>query len=445
MSRKFLEIGLVAAVFVAAGGFGGTEPVSWGVAQTLIFLLGLLLLAIPRNPYIDRGAKLLAVPAVLALWIAVQWFESRSGKIGIDTHAIASHGLTYATCVVAFFAAFDVARERGSRKRLALCLIGLGLFEALYGLAEYLAGWQYIWNVPRRYYLGSATGTYVNHNHFAGLVEMILPLSLGLAYYHWRSARRRSRRRTLGAFVENAGQPEILKCFLLMLVSVVLLVAIVFSFSRMGMIATLASLGAMAGAVWIGRGRTSLPVALILLSLAGGAATAAWVGVGPVVAHFEQLPQNEPLVGTSEGRMVLWKDAAKLVAAHPWTGVGLGCFQYAFTRVQSTQLGYLTDHAHNDYLELAVDLGIPAGALLFGLFFWMAGRTFRASLLARSNLTRSIALGSFGGLTALLVHSAADFNLYIPANALVFAVLLGIGYAASLDENAPELNARRSG
>jgi hypothetical protein len=45
-------------------------------------------------------------------------------------------------------------------------------------------------------------------------------------------------------------------------------------------------------------------------------------------------------------------------------------------------------------------------------------------------------LGSLGGTSALLFHSAADFNLYIPANALVFAVLLGMGYAMSLDESA---------
>jgi len=277
------------------------------------------------------------------------------------------------------------------------------------------------------------------HNHFAGLLEMILPLALGLAFFFWQSARHRSRRKTWRSFVEFMGQPEIVKCFLLLLVAAVMLLAIVFSFSRMGMISALVSLGAMAAIVWIGRRRNRLPVALILLLLAGGIAAAVWVGVGPVVEHFEQLPQNEPLVSTTQGRVAAWSDTLKLIRAHPWTGVGLGCFQYAFTAVQSAQLTYLIDHAHNDYLELAVELGLPCAAVFIGGIFWLAARPLRASLRARSSLARALALGSFGAVVALLVHSVADFNLYIPANALVFAVILGIGYATSLDQGGPEI------
>ncbi len=304
---------------------------------------------------------------------------------------------------------------------------------------------QYIWNVPRRFYVGSATDTYINHNHFAGLLEMILPLALGLAYYYWQSARHRFRRRTWRSLLESIGQPEIVKCFLLLLAAMVLLVAIVFSFSRMGMISAIVSLGAMAAIVWIGRRRSRLPLALILLLLAGGIAAAVWVGVGPVVEHFEQLPQNEPLVSTTQGRVAPWTGTLKLVRAHPWTGVGLGCFEYAFTAVQSAQLTYLVDHAHNDYLEVTAELGLPCAALFFAAIFWLAARPLGASLRARSGLARALALGSFGAVVALLVHSVADFNLYIPANALVFAVMLGIGYAMSLDESAAAIKEPRSG
>src|SRR5271170_3816357 len=96
------------------------------------------------------------------------------------------------------------------------------------------------------------------HNHFAGLLEMILPLSLSLAFYHWQSTRRRHRRRTLRSILENLGEPAILKCVLLLLAATVLLVAIVFSFSRMGMISMLVSLGMMAAVVWTGRRRSPL-------------------------------------------------------------------------------------------------------------------------------------------------------------------------------------------
>lgn len=444
--RGVLEAGLFISVLIAVAGFGGTEPAPWGISESVILFLGLLLaICAPANPGRARW-KLVWFPAILSTWIVVQWFASRAGRIGFDTHAIQTQGLALAADVVAFFVALEIARERASRKRLALFLIGLGLFEASYGLAEYLAGWQYIWNVPRRFYIGSATGTYVNHNHFAGLLEMILPLALGLAFYHWQSARRGSRRRTWRSLLANLGNPDIVKSFLFLLAAMVLLLAIVFSFSRMGMISMLVSLGVMAAVVWIGKKRSPLPAALILLLISGGIAAAVWVGVGPVVEHFEQLSQNEPLAG-GEGRVALWRDALALIRQHPWTGVGFGCFEHAFTRVQSVQLTYVADHAHNDYLEAAAELGIPCAAVLFALFFWLAARMLHASLRAHSSLTRSLALGSLGGASALLVHSLADFNLHIPANALVFAVILGLGYAMFLDakESAPSVNVPRSG
>ena len=408
-------------------------------------LLGLLLIARPGANLVRHWRKVATLPIALGAWIAVQWLASRIGRIGIDAYSIQTQGLALAADIVAFFVVLEIARDRASRKGFALFLVGLGLFEAFYGLAQYLAGWNYIWNVPRRFYIGSATGSMINHNHFAGLLEMILPLALGFSIYYWQTARRGSRRRTWRSLAANLGSSDIAKSFLHLLAAAILFLAIVFSFSRMGMISMLVSLGVMAAVVWIGKGHSPLPAALILLLIAGGIAAVVWVGVGPVAEHFEQLSRNEPLAG-GEGRIALWRDVLALIREHPWTGVGLGCFEHAFTRVQSVQLTYVADHAHNDYLEAAAELGIPAAAILFATFFWLAARSLQASLRVRSSLARSLALGSLGGVTALLVHSLADFNLRIPANALVFAVILGLGYAMFLDarESAPEITAPQS-
>jgi O-antigen ligase len=437
--RRILEFGLVTSIFLAVGSFGGTEPIFWGIVQALILLLGLLLAVHPpRRPW--RPARnVLWIPVVLIAWVAIQWLGSRSGRIGADTHAIEMQGLAFITSIVAFCVVLEVMRERESRWRLALCLVTLGLFEAVYGLLQYLTGWQYIWTVPRRFYMGSATGTYVNHNHFAGFLEMIFPLALGLASYHAQKVWPRSGPRSPRDFLDRLGHPEMLKSLLLLLVATVLFLATVFSLSRMGVISMFVSLGVMAAADCARKNRSLLPAALIVILMAAGAATTAWVGVAPVVEHFGQLAQNEMAAQGDGGRIALWKNAWTLIREHPWTGVGLGCFEFAFTTVQSIQLTYVADHAHNDYLELAAELGLPAATLLFSLFLWLAGKTLHASLCARSNLGRALALGSLGGISALLVHSAADFNLYIPANALVFAVLLGIGFAISLDESAIDL------
>lgn len=276
------------------------------------------------------------------------------------------------------------------------------------------------------------------HNHFAGLLEMILPLTLALGFYYWRKSRDRMRRHSLGDFFLRVGDAEMSKCYLLLLAAAMLSLALVFSFSRMGLISMLASFGMMAAAATVGKNRRQMPAALILFLIVGGVATVAWVGVEPVVKHFEELSHDDPLAQRNEGRMALWKDTMKLVREHPWAGAGLGSFQFAFTRVQSRELNYTVEHAHNDYLEFAAEMGVPAAAFLFVSFLLVALRTLQASRRAKSSRTRALALGTLGGTSALLIHGFADFNLHIPANALLFSVLLGMGYATSMELNAAE-------
>jgi O-antigen ligase len=102
----------------------------------------------------------------------------------------------------------------------------------------------------------------------------------------------------------------------------------------------------------------------------------------------------------------------------------------AFTRVQSTFLGQFVNHAHNDYLELASDLGIPMAAVFFGSTGALLVRVARKAASSEVSFERAMALGYLGSITAMLLHSLADFNLYIPANALVFSLILGL--AASI-------------
>lgn len=85
------------------------------------------------------------------------------------------------------------------------------------------------------------------------------------------------------------------------------------------------------------------------------------------------------------------------------------------------------DHAHNDYLEFAAELGLVGSVLLFGLI--QAGLALMVDGINRMGRTRDryLLLGCAGGVIAILFHSLADFNLQIPADALVFATILGLG------------------
>ena len=90
----------------------------------------------------------------------------------------------------------------------------------------------------------------------------------------------------------------------------------------------------------------------------------------------------------------------------------------------------LFDHAHNDYVELLTGTG-SAGFLLgagAGLVFFR--NVFRRWRQKRSMFGKCIGAGGLASLVAIAIHSFVDFNLHIPANAMLFAVISAITYAA---------------
>jgi O-Antigen ligase len=423
-----IEVSFVSSIFLAVAGFGGSEPLSWSISQGLIFLTAVVLILSNRG--LRRGFSTSGrfVLAALAIWVFIQWVGSFHGVIGLDPYAIKFRGMAFATAIAGFFIAFEISLDRAARNRLVRSLIGLAVFESLYGLAQNPGGWQYIWVYRRVYYTGSATGTYINHNHFAGLLEMILPLTFALAFYHWRKAARNPRRRRRFVdWISRIGHVDIATSVVLMIAAVLIVVAIAFSLSRMGIISALFSVLVLVAFMYAGRQATRLNWKLLFVCISFSAIVASWIGAGPVVEHFARLSHDEPLAGNhAEGRLALWRDVGRLIGSHPVTGVGLGCFEFAFTRFQTTELTLIIDHAHNDYLELAAELGIPAAAVFFGLIFAVLARSTRASLRSPSYRDRAIGFGAIAGASALLLHGVVDFNFYIPANGLVFTVLLGV-------------------
>jgi O-antigen ligase len=334
--------------------------------------------------------------------------------------------------LVAYLTAFALAayafEARGGKNILAPGLIVLGSLEAAYGIVQYLTGYQKIFGFTKQFYTDDATGTYINHNHFAGFLELVIPFATMMAFYnlHSRSAHRVPERRHWGAGgYSQSPYPRIL--FYAFLV-ILLLVAVVFSRSRMGIFSVLASLILMALLGQLGGGRRAWMV-IILLLIACSMTYAVWIGLDPVMRRFEALTPS----GSENpyGRAVIWNQASGIIRDYPAVGTGLGTFVVAFRRYQTSSLDLLVDHAHNDYVEVATDTGILGAALLFIPIMALLIKMVLAYAGARSAYRRSVLLACIGGTTAFLIHTTMDFNLQIPANALLFAVVLGIGSKAT--------------
>jgi O-antigen ligase len=151
-----------------------------------------------------------------------------------------------------------------------------------------------------------------------------------------------------------------------------------------------------------------------------------WVGSDPVVTRFETLGHeyNE----TGQNRISIWRDTLTLIRQHPLLGTGLGTFSVAYTSVQSTFPNLLVDHAHCDYLEVVSELGLPGGILVSASISWILAGAIRRYRRTEDRFEAAVCLGCIGSIAAILVHSLADFNLYIPANALVFTVTLALAW-----------------
>jgi O-antigen ligase len=412
---RILEIGLVILLFAAVLAFGGTERFLFAFVQVGFFLLALLLVFSVRAGQEGPALPLLG-PLLLIVYVLGQFF------LGGRSYVTGEHLLRWLAYCTAFYVSAYVARDREARKRLVWALILLGCFEALYGLVQYLTGWQKIFTYTKVFYREDATGTYINRNHFAGLLEMILPLGLSLVL-HAVERFRLWGEGTLESLGHDRGQVP--RAFLSFSIVLLLFLGILFSRSRMGMLSALAGVATVsllwASVSW--RRRTAIVV--LGAFLLGAVALGVWLGLEPVIQRYETVRQD------SLGRTAIWKDTLELIKARPLLGSGLGTFAERYTRHQTVALTGYVDHAHNDYLEFTAELGLLGAGLLFGVLGCALARIVAGFYRSERGRSRFLLLGCIGGSSAIFLHSLADFNLQIPANALVFVTLLGLGWTAS--------------
>src|SRR5467141_3142842 len=450
---RLLEVGVIVAVCVAVLAFGGTAPSFFAVPQVIILGLGVLFvvsgqfsrvasLHIPiASPLFLLALVLLQVcplPISLAPLLGRSWDDLPGGSrftVSMAPHQTVSHLLLLVTYLTVFFLTLVLCRSHKAKKRLVFALVSLGVFEALNGLIQYLTGWQQIFTYVKKYYLEEATGTYINRNHFAGFLEMILPFAVVLAL-RWAALLFKNTSSGTARLRKIASRTELLSLALWLFLGTLLFVALVLSRSRMGLISMLVSLVAILALA----GTASMPartrVAVATLFFLGVLGLVVWIGIDPVMSRFETLGREYNF--SDQNRISIWRDTLGLIRHHPLLGTGLGSFSVVYPSVQTVFLTLLVEHAHCDYLEVASELGLSGAILVFGSIFWVLAQAARRYRKAEESLDKAISLGCLGSIAAILVHSLADFNLYIPANALVFTVILALAWSHARPGETPE-------
>ena len=318
-----------------------------------------------------------------------------------------------------------------------IALVGAG--EALYGLFQFLRPQLgVLWlSISQR----AAQGTIIYKNQYAALLNLCWPVACAMAVAALSriftvDTRRSSRR--FGQMLRNLNRENRLAGLYLLAVGMMLL-AVLFSLSRGGIIAMLVVLFTLDLTLPLSR-RTKLVVAGILLAFLGGYGLL--LGLDTVVNRFNSIDQS------GLNRLNVYLASLPMLSEHWLTGIGLGSYDLlspVYLKGLPTALHF--DHAHNEYLEFAVELGLPAAGLLFA---WLAALMLRAgrglSRLHQSADAHSTAVlvgtAAFAALVGLFVHGWVDFGWRLPAT-LLYATTLAALVATAL-RYKPERSATRT-
>jgi len=286
----------------------------------------------------------------------------------------------------------------------------LAVFGPIYAVFAVLQGFtssnKIYWLIKPR--AGSVYGSYVNHNHYAGLMELLLPFVLVLAFGGWV---RGAKRLLLGS-------------------AAILMAASVFlSQSRGGMLSLIVEMAFLA-VVWMRQFSPKKSAVIFVSFCLVTALFLAWIAPQQVGSRIADT--HDP------ARWLIHRDSVRMFIAHPFLGSGFGTFPAAFPRYRVFYDGFLINHAHDDYLELLLETGLAGSTLAL----WFIVALYRAGLRklglrnmgrARPSPAAQIAVASLAGCTGLLAHSFTDFNLHVPANAALFYVLCALATIPHVD------------
>jgi O-antigen ligase len=329
-----------------------------------------------------------------------------------------SYSLGWWLFLISLVLLFSVLRTTVSRPRIQILiwlLFVVSSLQALYGIIQALIPNLGVLSVDYiQAYLGDARGTYINRNHFAGYMEMMIPLMLGFALSRedWNGE---IDWKTLFA----SDRPHLQ--FLLSLGLVIMVLALLFSRSRAGITGFVIGLGVFLYLIRSGRKAVPLSVKATFLVIGGLVLFYGLrIGFNPIFERFLQ-------ISTDASRTDFWRDSLPIIAAHPF-GTGLGTFEQVFAvHNTSTLVDIRVTHLHNDYLQLLMEAGWIGFGAVVGLFYWFLATSMRKVSRMRIDddpLKFFVAAGSLSGLISMAFHSFFDFNLQIPANCVYFVTLI---------------------
>ena len=308
-----------------------------------------------------------------------------------------------------FFVIVNNLHGQNHAQIITLSLVFLAMGISCYAISQFATKSNHVWHLTSPYQ-GRGMGTYICPNHLAGFLEMLLPVALALLL---------------------AGRHGHVTKIFIGYASLVILAGIAVTVSRGGWIATAIALTIFFLLLLTRRGYR-IQSALLLVVLVS-VALLFIPKAGYVRDQTGKIFTEKGYIG--DARFELWRPTIQMWRDNFWFGVGPGQFDHRFREYRPENIQLRQVRAHNDFLNTLADWGIAGAALVaFALasLSWGAIQTWKVVGSAASGFGKNrsnkfaVLVGASIGLLAIFLHSAVDFNMHIPANAILAVTLMAI-------------------
>jgi O-antigen ligase len=412
LTNNALLAGACGVLLLAPLAFGAVEP--WSIFALEVCAMVLLALWVSRQ-WINHELNLSDHPlyrpmAAFFALLLVQWAVGTTAY----RHVTYAHLLLYVAYGMLVFVVTQTLRRSSQFELMAKLLTGYGAVVAAFAVLQGLAPNGRIYWIRTLDQGGFIYGPYVNHNHYAGLMEMLLPFPLVLAATRFTDGARR---------LVVAG------------VAALMAGSIFLSGSRGGMVAFVAQMLVL-GVLLVRKREGGWKQPLMLGGfLAMVIVFLVWMGSNEVTHRLISIHTEAREEISGGTRISIDRDCLRMFAKRPFLGWGLGSFPIVYPSFRSFYTTFFVNQAHNDYLQLLVETGLAG----FSIAIWFLVLVFRRAAGKLKNWTETasgaLTVAALLGCVGILVHSFLDFNLQIPANAALFYVLCAIAAAAPLQES----------
>ena len=312
--------------------------------------------------------------------------------------------LKFLTYIGIFLIIINQIKTKRQFNTIINTIIGLGFIISFLGIIQrYTYSDRVYWFDPPAS-AASPFGPFANRNNFSGYINMVIPLTLGYSLTEMPLAKR------------------LIYGFCLVIMSL----ALFLSLSRAGLLIYIAVLGFI---LLLSTFKNSLKTKTRIFSVWSFLLVSLFIFFMEAKTAWQRLLtlfERETFVIFGHGYS--WLDIVKIWEDFPIFGTGLGTFGSISSMYKTTPIQFLFTYAHNDYLQLLSEVGL-AGLILATLFFIFYFRSVLKMWLKRhDSYVVCLVLGGMGSVLSMLAYSFLDFNLQIPANGLLFFIIMGLVY-----------------